>query len=58
MAAVRMAVSLLVTWAVLVVLFLAPSPLPEQWRYYIYSPHERGLVDADHARRTHSGVHR
>lgn len=43
MAAVRMAVSLLVTWAVLVVLFLAPSPLPEQWRYYIYSPASVGL---------------
>lgn len=35
--------SVLVTWAVLIVLLLAPSPLPEQWRYYIYSPASVGL---------------
>ncbi|MEU9148152.1 hypothetical protein [Streptomyces sp. NPDC048349] len=31
------------TWGVLIVLFLAPSPLPESWRYYIYSPASVGL---------------
>ncbi|MFF8731651.1 hypothetical protein ACF073_34950 [Streptomyces sp. NPDC015171] len=38
MTAVRMAAVVLATWAVLIVLLLAPSPLPEHWRYYIYSP--------------------
>ncbi|MGX1482983.1 endonuclease/exonuclease/phosphatase (EEP) superfamily protein YafD [Streptomyces griseus] len=39
----RLVASVLVTWAVLVVLLLAPSPLPEHWRYYIYSPASVGL---------------
>ncbi|MCX4885582.1 MULTISPECIES: hypothetical protein [unclassified Streptomyces] len=43
MVAVRMAVAVLVTWAALIVLLLAPSPLPEHWRYYIYSPAGVGL---------------
>ncbi|WP_328890736.1 hypothetical protein [Streptomyces sp. NBC_00316] len=43
MVAVRMVASALVTWAALIVLLLAPSPLPEQWRYYIYSPASVGL---------------
>ncbi|MFD7258826.1 hypothetical protein [Streptomyces sp. NPDC059874] len=38
-----MAVVVLATWAGLSVLFIAPSPLPEQWRYYIYSPASVGL---------------
>jgi hypothetical protein len=43
MVAVRMAASALATWAALIVLLLAPAPLPEQWRYYIYSPASVGL---------------
>lgn len=43
MVAVRMAASVLVTWAALIVLLLAPGPLPEQWRSYIYSPASVGL---------------
>ena len=39
MVAVRMAASVLVTWAALI----APGPLPEQWRSYIYSPASVGL---------------
>ncbi|OEJ35347.1 hypothetical protein BGK67_00180 [Streptomyces subrutilus] len=38
-----MAVAVLSTWGVLIVVLLAPSPLPEQWRYYIYSPASVGL---------------
>ncbi|MGC2999765.1 hypothetical protein ACPF8X_15705 [Streptomyces sp. G35A] len=38
-----MAVVVLVTWAALVLLLLAPSLLPEQWHYYIYSPASVGL---------------
>ncbi|WP_392674531.1 hypothetical protein [Streptomyces sp. LN785] len=41
--AVRLAVAVLVTWIGLTVLLLAPAPLPEQWRYYIYSPASVGL---------------
>ncbi|MFD5568928.1 hypothetical protein [Streptomyces cadmiisoli] len=43
MIAARMAAAVLVTWAALIVLLLAPSPLPEHWRYYIYSPVSVGL---------------
>lgn len=43
MAIVRMAAAVLATWAVLIVLLLAPAPLPEQWRYYIYSPASVGV---------------
>ncbi|MEW2398105.1 hypothetical protein [Streptomyces sp. NPDC046862] len=43
MAAARMAAAVLVTWAALIALLLAPSPLPEHWRYYIYSPASVGL---------------
>jgi hypothetical protein len=43
MVAVRMAASALATWAALIVLLVAPAPLPEQWRYYIYSPASVGL---------------
>ncbi|MGW0719738.1 hypothetical protein ACWD3K_34035 [Streptomyces sp. NPDC002778] len=38
-----MAAAVLVTWAALIALLLAPSPLPELWRYYIYSPASVGL---------------
>ncbi|MFD9029535.1 hypothetical protein [Streptomyces parvulus] len=38
MIAARMAAAVLVTWTALIVLLLAPSPLPEHWRYYFYSP--------------------
>jgi hypothetical protein len=43
MAAARMAAAVLVTWAALIALLLAPSPLPEQWHHYIYSPASVGL---------------
>jgi hypothetical protein len=43
MAAVRLAATVLITWGALIVLLLAPSPLPEQWRFYIYSPASVGL---------------
>ncbi|MBD9724307.1 hypothetical protein [Streptomyces caniscabiei] len=43
MAAARMAAAVLVTWAALITLLLAPSPLPEHGRYYIYSPASVGL---------------
>lgn len=43
MVAVRMAASVLVTWTMLIVLLLAPSALPEEWQYYIYSPASVGL---------------
>jgi hypothetical protein len=43
MVAVRMVASVLVTWAALIVLLLAPSALPKQWQYYIYSPASVGL---------------
>lgn len=43
MIAARMAAAVLVTWTALIVLLLAPSPLPEHWRYYIYSPASVGL---------------
>lgn len=43
MAAVRLAAAVLVTWVALIVLLVAPSALPEQWRYYIYSPASVGL---------------
>ena len=43
MVVVRLLASVLVTWATLIVLLLAPSPLPERWRYYIYSPAGVGL---------------
>ncbi|MEU6340192.1 hypothetical protein ABZ883_04485 [Streptomyces sp. NPDC046977] len=43
MSVVRMATATLATWAVLIVLLLAPAPLPEHWRYYIYSPASVGL---------------
>lgn len=43
MAAVRMAVTILFSWVALTVLLLAPSPLPEHWRRYIYSPASVGL---------------
>ncbi|MGW2237267.1 hypothetical protein [Streptomyces sp. NPDC001759] len=38
-----MAAAVLATWVALTVLLLAPSPLPERWRYYIYSPASVGL---------------
>ncbi|MEU0102009.1 hypothetical protein [Streptomyces sp. NPDC006267] len=34
---------MLVIWVVLIVLLLAPSALPVQWHYYIYSPASVGL---------------
>ncbi|GAA2275672.1 hypothetical protein GCM10010145_38340 [Streptomyces ruber] len=43
MAALRMAAAVMVIWAVLVLLLLAPSLLPEHWHYYIYSPASVGL---------------
>ncbi|CAM5713722.1 hypothetical protein SALBM135S_02935 [Streptomyces alboniger] len=44
MTAARMAAAVLSTWAMLILLrTLAPSPLPEHWRYYIYSPASMGL---------------
>lgn len=43
MVAARMVVSVLVTWAALIVLLLAPAALPEPWQYYIYSPASVGL---------------
>ncbi|MFE7267982.1 hypothetical protein ACFU9B_39250 [Streptomyces sp. NPDC057592] len=43
MTAARMAAAVLATWATLILLLLAPSPLPEHWRYYIYSPASVGL---------------
>ncbi|MEV4943059.1 hypothetical protein [Streptomyces zaomyceticus] len=39
----RMAAAVLATWATLILLLLAPSPLPEHWRYCIYSPASVGL---------------
>ncbi|MFF7331909.1 hypothetical protein ACIQU5_34765 [Streptomyces sp. NPDC090306] len=38
-----MAAAVLITWAALIALVLAPSALPEQWQYYIYSPASVGL---------------
>ncbi len=38
MTAARMAAVVPATWATLILLLLAPSPLPEHWRYYICSP--------------------
>ncbi|MFJ1969259.1 hypothetical protein ACIO93_11380 [Streptomyces sp. NPDC087903] len=38
-----MVVSVLATWAALIVLLLAPAALPEPWQYYIYSPASVGL---------------
>ncbi|MFF5393294.1 hypothetical protein ACFY5H_34155 [Streptomyces sp. NPDC013012] len=38
-----MAAAVLATWAMLILLLLAPSLLPEHWRYYIYSPASMGL---------------
>ncbi|MCT9094310.1 hypothetical protein N4G70_36570 [Streptomyces sp. ASQP_92] len=43
MTAIRMAAAVLSTWASLIVLLLAPTLLPEHWRYYIYSPASVGL---------------
>lgn len=43
MPVIRLMAAVLGTWAALVVLFVAPSVLPEQWRYYIYSPASAGL---------------
>ncbi|MGW2839934.1 hypothetical protein ACWCWD_19325 [Streptomyces sp. NPDC001493] len=43
MTCVRLAVSVLATWGVLIVLVLAPAALPESWQYYIYSPASVGL---------------
>lgn len=43
MAAARMGAAVLATWAALIALLLAPAPLPEQWRHYIYSPASVGL---------------
>lgn len=43
MVAGRMAVAVLVTWAALVLLLLAPSLLPERWHYYVYSPASVGV---------------
>lgn len=56
MPVIRLMAAVLGTWAALVVLFVAPSVLPEQWRYYIYSPHERRPVDADDACRALRGL--
>ncbi|MFD9791413.1 hypothetical protein ACFWXK_10725 [Streptomyces sp. NPDC059070] len=39
----RATVVVLVTWGILIVLLLAPAPLPETWRYRIYSPASVGL---------------
>ncbi|MFC8367366.1 MULTISPECIES: hypothetical protein [unclassified Streptomyces] len=38
-----MAAAVLGTWTALVLLLLAPSLLPEQWHYYVYSPASVGL---------------
>ncbi|WP_411105129.1 hypothetical protein [Streptomyces sp. cmx-4-9] len=38
-----MARAVLGTWGVLIALFIAPMPLPEPWRYYLYSPASVGL---------------
>ncbi|MGW6546086.1 hypothetical protein ACWGBH_25010 [Streptomyces massasporeus] len=43
MTAARMAAAVLTTWVTLILLLLAPSPLPEHWRHYIYSPASMGL---------------
>ncbi|MFI1106292.1 hypothetical protein [Streptomyces melanogenes] len=39
----RTAAVVLGTWGALIVLLLAPAPLPEAWRYRIYSPASVGL---------------
>ncbi|MGP9017572.1 hypothetical protein ACT1U9_04075 [Streptomyces sp. BR1] len=39
----RTAVVVLSTWGILIVLLLAPAPLPENLRYQIYSPASVGL---------------
>ncbi|MEU6239254.1 hypothetical protein [Kitasatospora sp. NPDC047058] len=31
------------TWVALVVLYLSPVVLPDQWQYYVYSPASAGL---------------
>lgn len=41
--AARTAAVVPATWTTLILLLLAPSPLPEHWRYYICSPASVGL---------------
>ncbi|MFF0015885.1 hypothetical protein [Streptomyces sp. NPDC005374] len=43
MVAVRLMAAVLGTWAALIVLLLIPGPLPERWRYVVYSPATVGL---------------
>lgn len=39
----RISGAVVTTWVVLIFLFLAPSPLPERWLHFIYSPASVGL---------------